>query len=54
MRTNGDNKFTFVMNFTEEEKTVSLGKEEYIDMLSEEKLKNEIKLNKYGIRILKQ
>jgi beta-galactosidase len=53
-RSNGENKFTFVMNFTEEEKTVSLGNEEYVDMLSGEKVSEEICLNKYGIKILKQ
>ena len=53
-RSNGKNKFTFVMNFTEEEKTVSLGKEEYVDMLSGESVSKEIQLDKYGVKILKQ
>ena len=54
MRSNKDNKYTFIMNFTEEEKTVSLGKEEYVDMLSGESVSKEIQLDKYGIKILKQ
>ena len=54
MRSNGENKYTFVMNFTEDEKLVSLGKEEYMDMLSGEKVTKDISLSKYGIRILKQ
>jgi beta-galactosidase len=41
------------MNFTEEEKTVDLGKEVYEDMLSGESVRTEIKLEGYGIRILK-
>jgi beta-galactosidase len=42
------------MNFTEEEKIVSLGKEEYTDMLSGESVSKEIQMSKYGIKILKQ
>ncbi|WP_160692174.1 beta-galactosidase [Clostridium sp. C2-6-12] len=53
-RSNGENNFTFVMNFTEEEKIVSLGNKEYVDMLSGEKVSKEIKLDKYGIKILKK
>ena len=54
MRSNEENNYTFIMNFTEEEKTVSLGSEEYVDMLSGEKVSEKICLNKYGIKILKQ
>ncbi|MDR3597210.1 beta-galactosidase trimerization domain-containing protein, partial [Clostridium sp.] len=54
MRCNKDNTYIFVMNFTEEEKTVTLGKEEYVDMISDEVVRKEINLNKYGVRILKQ
>jgi beta-galactosidase len=42
------------MNFTEEEKTVTLGKKEYVDMISGEAVSKEIHLGKYGIKILKQ
>jgi beta-galactosidase len=42
------------MNFTEEEKTVTLGKEEYVDMLSGEKVNNEVVLKKYGVKVLKK
>jgi len=54
MRSNEENKYTFIMNFTEEEKIVSLGNEEYVDMLSAEVVSKEIQLGKYGIKILKQ
>lgn len=54
MRSNEENKYTFIMNFTEEEKTVELGKEEYIDMLSGEKVTEKVCLDKYGVKILKQ
>ena len=54
MRCNKDNKYTFVMNFTEEEKTVKLGKEKYTDMLSGEKVSKEVILEKYGVKVLKQ
>ena len=54
MRSNKDNKYTFIMNFTEEEQKVTLGKEEYVDMISGEKVNNEIILKQYGLKILKQ
>ncbi|GKX65788.1 beta-galactosidase [Inconstantimicrobium mannanitabidum] len=54
MRSNKDNKFTFIMNFNEEAKEVELGKEEYIDMLSGDKVVNKVTLEKYGVKILKQ
>jgi beta-galactosidase len=54
MRYNKENKYIFIMNFTEEEKKVSLGKEEYMDMISGEKVSKEIIFEKYGIKILKQ
>ena len=54
MRCSNDNKYTFIMNFTEEEQKVSLGNEEYVDMISEEKVSKEIVLKRYGLKILKQ
>ncbi len=52
-RIKGNVEYTFVMNFTEEEKIVSLGSREYVDMISDEKINKEIKLDKYGVKILK-
>ena len=52
-RTKGDTEYIFVMNFTEEEKTVCLGEKGYTDMVSGEKVSGEILLDKYGIKILK-
>ncbi|WP_261830624.1 beta-galactosidase [Inconstantimicrobium mannanitabidum] len=54
MRRNDEHKYTFIMNFTEEEKLVTLGNQEYTDMISGEQVKCEISLGKYGIKILKQ
>jgi beta-galactosidase len=54
VRHNKDNRYIFIMNFDEEEKKISLGKEEYIDMLLEEDVSGEVELNKYGFKILKQ
>ena len=54
MRHNKDDRYIFIMNFDEEEKKISLGKEEYIDMVLEEDVSGEVKLNKYEFKILKQ
>ena len=54
MRHNENNIYIFVMNFTDEEKTVDLGDEEYLDMISGEKVEKEIVLEKYKVKILKQ
>ncbi len=54
VRHNKDNRYIFIMNFNEEEKKISLGKEEYIDMVLEEDVSGEVKLNKYEFKILKQ
>lgn len=54
MRSNKNNKYTFIMNFTEEEKKVDLGEEIYFDMLSGEEISGKIILGKYGLKILKQ
>ena len=52
-RVNDEFKYTFVMNFTEEKKTVYLDNKEYLDMISGEKVSEEIILDKYGVKILK-
>jgi beta-galactosidase len=54
MRFSKNNKYIFIMNFTEEEKKVDLDKEEYIDMILGEKINKEIVLKKYGVKILRQ
>ena len=53
MRCNEKYEFIFLMNFTEEEKTVNLENKNYIDMISGEDIGKEIHLDKYGIKILK-
>jgi beta-galactosidase len=54
MRCSKDNKYIFIMNFSEEEKKVSLGKDEYIDIVTDAKVVKEVILNKYGFKILKK
>lgn len=54
VRHNKENRYIFIMNFNEEEKKISLRKEDYIDMVLEEDVSGEIELNKYGFKILKQ
>lgn len=53
-RSNGKNKFIFIMNFNEKENTVDLGEEKYINMLTGEKVKGVINLGKYDVKILKK
>lgn len=47
-------EYIFVMNFTEEEKNISLGTIEYTDMISQEGVCNSVTIEKYGIKILKR
>ncbi|MBS5983584.1 beta-galactosidase [Clostridium butyricum] len=54
MRHNENNIYIFVMNFTDEEKKLVLEKEEYIDMISGELVSKEIRLEKYGVKVLKK
>ena len=54
MRTDGENDYVFVMNFTEESKKVLLDNNEYVDMITDEVLSGELKLNKYEVRVLKR
>lgn len=53
MRYNENNSYIFVMNFTDEEKKLVLEKEEYIDMILGELVSKEIRLEKYGVKVLK-
>lgn len=54
-RTDGEMDYIFVMNFTDQHKTIDLSTTDkgYIDMLTEEKVKSELKLDAYGIEVLK-
>ena len=42
------------MNFSEENNTVVLDDNKYVDMLTNEEVSGELKLNKYGVKVLKR
>ena len=52
LREDEENKYIFLMNFSEEEKSVNLDKE-YLDLLSGSKVRGEVKLDKYKVMVLK-
>lgn len=53
-RTDGEKKYTFIMNFNDTERIISLGNAKYEDLLSRELLEGEIKLESFGIAVLKE
>lgn len=53
MRTDGKNKFIFLLNFIESEKKIEINDLNCTDLLSGEKINNAITLSPYGIKILK-
>lgn len=53
-RSNGESRFTFIMNFSDQEKEVDLGSAVYTDMLNGGEVKGRLVLPKYGVRILKE
>lgn len=54
MRSNGEDDYIFIMNFSEENKKVALDNKEYIDLLSGKEVKEKITLDKYGFKVLKR
>jgi len=54
MRTDRENDYIFVMNFTQEEKTVELDEKKYIDLLQGKTSDRKIKIPAYGVKILKR
>lgn len=54
LRTDGERDFVFLLNFAAEEKVVNLGGKSYKDVLTGESVRNEIKLQKYGFKILER
>ena len=54
MRSDGESDYVFIMNFTEESKNVLLDEKEYIDMLTNEVVSGEVKLNRFDVRVLKR
>ena len=53
-RTDGENDFVFLMNFTNSLKTVELDKKTYIDVLTNTYVSGVITLEEYGVKILKR
>jgi beta-galactosidase len=54
VRTNGEDSYIFLMNFSEDEKTVEVDNCTYYDFLSTEKIDKTVTLAPYGLIILKK
>ncbi|WP_129724246.1 beta-galactosidase [Xylanivirga thermophila] len=54
LRTDGENKFIFLLNFAPQKNIVDLKQVEFLDILSGEKVSRKIELPGYGLRILKK
>lgn len=54
LRTDGEREFVFLMNFATEERCVNIGGKGFKDVLTGESVINEIRLQKYGFRILER
>lgn len=52
-RTDGENKYIFLMNFSEEKKVVNLKQSTFKNMINEETVAGKVELEPYGLRILK-
>ena len=53
-RSDGENDYIFIMNFSPEEKKVKLPEGSFIDLLDGNKVEGEITLSGYGVRILER
>jgi len=53
-RTDGDRNFIFVMNFTPEAKNIKLGDIKLSDLLTSEKIENDLEIAPYGVRIVEK
>ncbi|MDP4145242.1 MAG: beta-galactosidase [Bacillota bacterium] len=53
MRTDGENKYIFIMNFNDTDKTISLGSESYSNVVSGKKMEGKIILKPFGAIVLK-
>lgn len=51
-RTDGNRNFVFVMNFTPEIKNLNLGDIKLLDLLTDEKIENNLEIAPYGIKIV--
>jgi beta-galactosidase len=54
-RTDGEKEFVFVMNFSEDDKVVTISsRDQYKDMVTDELITEEIKLDGFGVRVLEK
>ena len=49
-----NNKYVFIMNFSDEDEMVNLGDLEYRDLVLDKNISKEIVLEKYGVRVMKR
>lgn len=54
LRTDGERRFVFLMNFSEDEKSLDLKNKSYRDIITGEDLSGEITLPRYGVKILEE
>ncbi|MGM0920361.1 MAG: beta-galactosidase [Bacillota bacterium] len=54
LRTDGENDYVFVMNFSSAQQTVELGNDTYTDMLKKEEVSGQMDLPLYGVAVLKR
>lgn len=54
IRTDGENEFIFILNFSDDKRIVNLGEETLTDLLTGEAVEKEIDLQGYGLTILKR
>ncbi|MDX8045128.1 beta-galactosidase [Gracilibacillus sp. S3-1-1] len=54
IRTDGDNQFLFLMNFSNERKEVHLSEQKYVDVLTGTEVSQTVSLQRLGVKVLKQ
>jgi len=54
MRSDGEDEFVFIMNFTADEQKIHAGGESFIDMLTGDAVRGDIRLDGYGLMILRR
>lgn len=52
LRTDGERQFVFLMNFSEEEKTVTINSTVFNDIITGEEVPSEFMLQPYGVRVI--
>ncbi|SER90838.1 beta-galactosidase [Gracilibacillus ureilyticus] len=54
VRTDGENDYVFLMNFSKQSKVINLSDEEYEDMLTGDKVTKSVMLNSYDVKVIKK